>query len=88
MKKLSIVVPCYNVEKYISKCLDSLLKQTYNNFVVWAVDDGSPDRSKEIVKEYEMKDPRIHLICKKMVDILSLQKISLNTKSPSTKLLS
>lgn len=66
---VTVVLPIYNVEKYISKCLDSLLKQTYNNFVVWAVDAGSPDRSKEIVKEYEMKDSRIHLICKKMVDM-------------------
>lgn len=62
---ITVVLPIYNVEKYISKCLDSLLKQTYKNFVVWAVDDGSPDRSKEIVKKYEVKDSRIHLICKK-----------------------
>lgn len=62
---ITIIVPIYNVEKYVSKCLNSLLKQTYSNFEIWAVDDGSPDDSKEIVQKYAKKDSRIKLIIKK-----------------------
>lgn len=61
---ITVIVPMYNVEKYVSKCLKSLLNQTYKNFEVWAVDDGSPDNSKEIVKEFADKDSRIKLIVK------------------------
>lgn len=61
---ITVIVPIYNVEKYVSKCLKSLLNQTYKNFEVWAVDDGSPDNSKEIVKEFADKDSRIKLIVK------------------------
>ena len=61
---ITVIVPIYNVEKYIRKCMDSLLRQTFKNFEVWAVDDGSPDNSKEIVKEYAKKDSRFKLILK------------------------
>ena len=62
---ITVIVPMYNVEKYVSKCLKSLLNQTYKNFEIWAVDDGSPDNSKEIVKKFADEDPRIKLIVKK-----------------------
>ena len=62
--KVTILVPIYNVEKYVAKCLESLLSQTYQNFEVWAVIDGSPDHSKEIVEKYLKKDSRIKLIDK------------------------
>lgn len=61
---ITVLVPIYNVEKYVKKCLDSLERQTYKNFEVWAVDDGSPDNSKDIVKQYAKKDKRIKLITK------------------------
>ncbi len=57
--KFSIVIPVYNVEKYIAKCLDSVLKQTYADFEVIVVNDGSTDASESIIKEYEKKDSRI-----------------------------
>lgn len=60
--KITVIVPIYNVEKYISKCLKSLVSQTFKEFEVWAIDDGSPDNSKEIVKEFQRKDNRIKLI--------------------------
>lgn len=60
--KITVIVPIYNVEKYIEKCLSSLKKQTFSDFVVWAVDDGSPDNSKQIVKKYAEKDNRFKLI--------------------------
>ena len=61
---ITVIVPIYNVEKYIRKCLGSLKRQTYKNFEVWAIDDGSPDNSKKIVQEYADKDPRFKSILK------------------------
>src|SRR5699024_1156901 len=58
----TIIVPIYNVEQYVRKCLVSLSRQTYKNIEIWAVDDGSPDNSKEIVRELSNKDHRIKLI--------------------------
>lgn len=62
--KVTIIVPIYNVEKYVLKCLKSLSCQTYKDFEVWAVDDGSPDKSADLVKEYSKTDSRIKLIKK------------------------
>ena len=61
---VTILVPIYNVEKYIAKCLNSLIKQTYNNIEILAIDDGSPDNSKEIVLKFAERDSRIKLISK------------------------
>lgn len=59
---VSVIVPVYNVERYISKCLDSLCNQKYENFEIIVVDDSSPDGSAEIVKKYVEKDRRIRYI--------------------------
>lgn len=64
MIKLSVIVPVYNVEKYIRKCLDSLINQTLNNMEFIFVNDGSPDNSKKIIEEYQKKDSRIKLFNK------------------------
>ena len=56
--KISIIVPVYNVEKYIAKCIQSLLDQTYKNFEAIIVDDGSPDNSIKIAKELVGNDSR------------------------------
>ena len=61
---ISIIVPCYNVEQYLPKCVDSILNQTYTNLEVWLVDDGSPDRCGDICDEYARKDARIKVIHK------------------------
>lgn len=55
--KFSIIVPVYNVEKYLKKCLDSILNQSYDNFEVIIINDGSTDSSEEIIKSYN--DSRI-----------------------------
>lgn len=55
MPKFSIIIPIYKVEKYIKKCLDSVFSQTDKDFEVLVVNDGTPDRSMEIVKEYDVK---------------------------------
>lgn len=59
--KISIIVPVYNVEKYLKVCLDSIKNQTYNNFEVIMINDGSTDKSKKICEEYT-KDARFILI--------------------------
>lgn len=63
-KLVSIVVPIYNVEKYLEKCLNSIYLQTYSNIEVIMVDDGSKDSSTNIAKEYEKKDSRFQLYSK------------------------
>ena len=62
MAKVSIIVPIYNVEKYLSKCLDSLINQTFKDIEIWAISDGSPDNSVSIIKEYAKKDDRVKCI--------------------------
>ena len=58
--KVSIVMPCYNVEKYLPQCIESVINQDYKNLEIILVDDGSPDRSGEIIDQYAKKDFRIH----------------------------
>lgn len=55
MPKFSIVIPVYNVEKYIKRCLDSVMNQTYKDFEVIVVNDGSTDKSMKFVKDYDVK---------------------------------
>ena len=64
MNKVSIIIPVYNSEKYISKCLDSVLNQTYKNIEILVINDGSKDNSIDILREYEKKDDRIVVIDK------------------------
>lgn len=59
MDKISIIVPVFNVEKYLSKCIESLVKQTYKNIEILLINDGSQDNSLNICKEWEKKDDRI-----------------------------
>ncbi len=59
MDKVSIIIPIYNVEKYVSRCLDALINQTYQNIEIIAVDDKSPDNSREIIQKYAQTDSRI-----------------------------
>lgn len=64
MPEISIIVPVYNVEKYLSKCIDSILNQTFNNFELILVDDGSTDKSYEICDYYKNIDRRVVVIHK------------------------
>ncbi len=61
---ISIIVPIYNVEKYLRKCIDSIVNQTYKNLEIILVDDGSPDNCGAICDEYAKKDERIKVIHK------------------------
>lgn len=62
--KVSIVIPIYNVERYLRQCLDSVVNQTLKEIEIICVDDGSTDSSPEIIAEYASKDPRIKVITK------------------------
>ena len=62
MKKISIIIPVYNVEKYLKKCLDSVISQSYKNLEIIIVDDGSIDNSLNICLDYQKKDNRIKVI--------------------------
>lgn len=64
MCEISIIVPVYKVEKYLEKCVNSILAQTFTNFELILVDDGSPDRSGAMCDEYAQKDPRVKVIHK------------------------
>ena len=57
--KVSIVVPAYNVERFIDRCIQSLVQQTYGNLEIIVIDDGSTDCTSEVIKKYKKKDSRI-----------------------------
>ena len=58
---ISVIIPVYNAKKYIAYCLESVLTQTYQNFEIICIDDGSVDDSASTLKKYESKDKRIHI---------------------------
>jgi glycosyltransferase involved in cell wall biosynthesis len=62
--KISIIIPVYNVEEYLPRCIDSLRNQSFQNLEIILVDDGSPDNSGKICDEYALKDARIKVIHK------------------------
>lgn len=63
--KLSVIVPVYNVENYLNKCVDSILRQNYKNVEIILIDDGSTDKSSMICDDYKNKYTNIHVIHKK-----------------------
>ena len=60
--KISVIVPVYKAEHYLARCVDTLLAQTFDDFEVILVDDGSPDNSGAICDEYALKDKRVRVI--------------------------
>ena len=60
--KVSVIIPVYNTESYLPECIESLLNQTYPFFEIICVDDGSTDRSAQIIEAYAAEDPRVTLI--------------------------
>lgn len=75
---ISVIVPVYNVEKYLSQCIESILNQTFNNWELILIDDGSTDNSGEICDEYATKDNRIRVIHKENGGISSARNTGLN----------
>lgn len=62
MPKVSVIVPCYNQSKYITECLDSVLAQTFTDYEVIVVNDGSTDNSSQIIRQYIQKYENFKLI--------------------------
>ena len=62
MIKISVVIPFYKVENYIAQCLDSVIKQTFPEIEILCIDDNSPDKSINIVREYAKRDSRIRIV--------------------------
>ena len=63
-KLISVILPCYKVEKYIDKCMDTIVNQTYKNLEIILVDDGSPDNCGKICDEWAKKDARVKVVHK------------------------
>ena len=78
MPKLSIIVPVYKVEQYIHKCVDSILNQTFTNFELILVDDGSPDNCGKICDEYAQKDERIRVVHKENGGVSSARNLGID----------
>lgn len=76
--KISIIVPIYNVEKYLNECLNSIINQTFSDIEIICVNDGSKDNSRNILEEYAKKDCRIKIIDKQNGGLSSARNAGLN----------
>lgn len=75
---VSVIVPVYKAEKYLHRCVDSLLAQTFRDFEVLLVDDGSPDCSGELCDEYAARDPRVRVFHKENGGVSSARQCGLD----------
>jgi glycosyltransferase involved in cell wall biosynthesis len=78
MPTISVIVPVYNVEQYLCKCLDSILNQIFTDFELLLIDDGSPDKSGQICDEYAHKDSRIRVFHKENGGVSSARNLGLD----------
>lgn len=74
---ISIIVPIYNVERYLRRCIDSIISQSYSNIEIILIDDGSPDECGKICDEYSKKDSRIKVIHKENEGVSSARNLGL-----------
>lgn len=74
---ISVIVPVYKVEKYLRRCIDSILAQTYENIEVLLIDDGSPDQSGSICDDYQAKDSRVRVFHKENGGVSSSRNLGL-----------
>ena len=82
-EKITVIVPVYNVENYLEKCLDSLINQTYKNIEIIVINDGSTDNSGEICQEYAQKDNRIVYIEKENGGLSDARNVGLDKMTGS-----
>lgn len=81
MKKVSIIVPIYNAEKYLKRCLNTIINQTYKNIEIILINDGSKDNSLNILKEYQNNDSRIIIIDKNNTGVSDSRNYGINKAS-------
>ena len=77
MPRISVIVPVYKVERYLPCCIDSILKQSFTDFELILVDDGSPDASSEICDRYKGIDNRVRVIHKANGGVSSARNLGL-----------
>lgn len=75
---ISVIIPVYNVEQYLNRCMDSIINQTYRNLEIILIDDGSTDNSGKICDEYKLKDNRIKVIHKENGGVSSARNVGLD----------
>ena len=75
---ISIIVPVYNTEKYLHRCIDSVLAQTYQDFELLLIDDGSKDSSGAICDEYAAQDTRVRVFHKENGGVSSARNVGLD----------
>lgn len=75
---VSIIVPVYNVERYIDKCINSILEQTYPHIELLLIDDGSPDKSGAICDRYAQKDNRVRVFHKQNAGVSAARNTGIN----------
>lgn len=85
--KISVIIPVYNAEKTLQRCLDSIAAQTYQNFEVLIVDDGSNDASLSICQAYSDKDTRFKVFYKKNGGVSSARNLALKNVTGGSDLL-
>jgi len=78
MSKISVIVPVYNTEKYLHRCIDSILAQTFTDFELLLIDDGSKDNSGAICDEYAAKDSRVRVFHKENGGVSSARNLGLD----------
>jgi len=76
--KIAVIIPVFNTEKYLAECLDSLLNQSYSNFIAYIIDDGSTDSSGKIIDAYVRKDSRIIAIHQSNKGVSAARNVALN----------
>ena len=76
--KISIIIPIYNAEKYLCRCVDSIIVQTFTDFELLLIDDGSLDDSKQICDKYARKDIRIQVFHKENGGVASARQLGMD----------
>ena len=76
--KISVIMPVYNVERYVSKSIESIINQSFNDFELIIVNDGSTDNSKEIIEKYAKLDSRITIINKENEGVASARNLGID----------
>ena len=79
MPKISVIVPIYNCEKYISKCIESIINQTFHDLEIILIDDGSTDKSVEVCESFAKKDSRVKLICQENGGVSKARNVGLES---------
>ncbi|MBQ8618711.1 MAG: glycosyltransferase family 2 protein, partial [Clostridia bacterium] len=76
--KVSIIIPCYNSEKYLAACMDSVLAQTFEDFEAILIDDGSKDNTLKVAQSYAQKDARVRVYAKKNGGVSAARNLGLD----------